>query len=46
VGVLLGESFGVFAIAKTAYCVEGIFDAFPVQDPVAAVNSSPGAESA
>ena len=39
------ECQGVFAFAL-AYSVEGIFDGFPVQDAVAAVEALPRADSA
>ena len=40
-----GESLGVFALAL-AYPVEGVFDGFPVQDAVGAVDALPGADGA
>ena len=40
-----GQSLGVFACAL-AYPLEGIFDGFPVQDAVAALDTLPGADGA
>ncbi len=43
--MLLGEGSGGFAVVL-AYLVECVFDGFPVQDAVAAIDPFPGAEGA